>query len=70
MTLGGITALHIRLTTLESPVHCAHIILFVSLSLHHLLAHLSSTQGLWVSGVVSGVLRAPSLPCGTRQKLS
>jgi hypothetical protein len=36
---------------------CTHPSASLSLpSLHHLLAHLSGTKGLWVSGVVSGVL--------------
>ena len=43
---------------------CTHLSASLSLpSFPHLLAHLSSTQGLWMSGVVSGVcLPVPVVP--------
>lgn len=36
-------------------LHCALIILLLFL-FHHLIAYLSGTRGLWVSGVISGVV--------------
>lgn len=61
MTLGGITATHIRLflTSLESPIlplSIVHTSFCFCFSSSPSLAHLSGTQGLWMSAVVSGVL--------------
>ena len=72
MVPGGITGYshqavpHYPGVSSSACLHCALIILLLFL-FHHLIAYLSGTRGLWVSGVISGVVLGALFPTQTLQ---